>query len=228
VKVASTSETSVSICQTTQLNILQGSHLYTCRCDNIKSPRQIVCYYGTISLLKFSVFWDVASCSHIEADRFSEVRTVSIIRATMEAERTSETSVNFNVTTRRYIPKDSKISYSQPWEPEISDNKFIDAFTKWRLRQLNTVDIFTSCFSGVRHLLVVFSLLRLQLQTFLPLRFSNQYFVRIFLIFHAWYIFYISLHSWYDHQYIFGEKAAHVMNLFIDISFSALVTGGES
>jgi hypothetical protein len=43
----------------------------------------------------------------------SEVRTASIIRAIialmMEAARTSETSVNFNVTTRRYIPKDSKL-----------------------------------------------------------------------------------------------------------------------
>jgi hypothetical protein len=29
----------------------------------------------------------------------------------MEAVRTSETSVNFNVTTRRYIPEDSKLHY---------------------------------------------------------------------------------------------------------------------
>jgi hypothetical protein len=29
-----------------------------------------------------------------------------------EAVRTSETSDNFNVTTRRYIPKDSKLSHS--------------------------------------------------------------------------------------------------------------------
>jgi hypothetical protein len=39
----------------------------------------------------------------------SEVRTASNIRAMMmEAVRTSEMSVNFNVTTRRYIPEDSK------------------------------------------------------------------------------------------------------------------------
>jgi hypothetical protein len=39
----------------------------------------------------------------------SEVRTASIIRAMMmEAVRTSETLVNFNVTTRRYNPEDSK------------------------------------------------------------------------------------------------------------------------
>jgi hypothetical protein len=48
---------------------------------------------------------------------FSEVRTVSIIKmmitiiiiTLIEAVRTSETSVNFNVTTRRYIPEDSKL-----------------------------------------------------------------------------------------------------------------------
>jgi hypothetical protein len=37
----------------------------------------------------------------------SEVRTASIIRAMMEAVRTSETLVNFNVTRRRYIQEDS-------------------------------------------------------------------------------------------------------------------------
>jgi hypothetical protein len=39
----------------------------------------------------------------------SGVSTASIIRTLMmEAVRTSETSVNFNVTTRRYISEDSK------------------------------------------------------------------------------------------------------------------------
>jgi hypothetical protein len=38
----------------------------------------------------------------------SEVRIASTIRAMMEAVRTSEMSVNFNVNTRRYIPEDSK------------------------------------------------------------------------------------------------------------------------
>jgi hypothetical protein len=37
----------------------------------------------------------------------SEVRTASIMMM-MEAVRTSETLVNFNVTTRRYNPEDSK------------------------------------------------------------------------------------------------------------------------
>jgi hypothetical protein len=53
------------------------------------------------------VFWDVAPCSHAEVDRhfISEVRTVSIITL-MELVRTSETSVNFNMTTQHYIPED--------------------------------------------------------------------------------------------------------------------------
>jgi hypothetical protein len=43
----------------------------------------------------------------------SELRTASIraiIALMMEVLRTSETSVNFNVTTRRYIPDDSKLN----------------------------------------------------------------------------------------------------------------------
>jgi hypothetical protein len=43
----------------------------------------------------------------------SEVRTASITRALNEdlidAGRTAETLVNYNVTTRRYIPEESKL-----------------------------------------------------------------------------------------------------------------------
>jgi hypothetical protein len=46
---------------------------------------------------------------HVEVDDASEVRTASIITLMTEAVSTSETSVNFNVATRRYIPKDSKL-----------------------------------------------------------------------------------------------------------------------
>jgi hypothetical protein len=38
------------------------------------------------------------------------VRTASIIALMMEALRSSETSVNLNVTSRRYIPEDSKLA----------------------------------------------------------------------------------------------------------------------
>jgi hypothetical protein len=48
----------------------------------------------TAASVKFRVFWDVAPCSHIEVDR----RFRALM---MEAVRTSETSVNFNVATRQ-------------------------------------------------------------------------------------------------------------------------------
>jgi hypothetical protein len=52
--------------------------------------------------MKFSVFWDVVPCSHGVIDR-------RLIALMMEAIHTAETSVTFNVTTRRYIPEDSKL-----------------------------------------------------------------------------------------------------------------------
>jgi hypothetical protein len=53
--------------------------------------------------------WDVAPCSHLKLTDVSEVRSASIIALMMEEIRTSETSVNFNVTTQRYIPEYSKL-----------------------------------------------------------------------------------------------------------------------
>jgi hypothetical protein len=46
-----------------------------------------------------SVFWDVAPCNHVE-----------VTALMMEAVRTFETSVHFNVTTRLYIPDDPKLN----------------------------------------------------------------------------------------------------------------------
>jgi hypothetical protein len=57
----------------------------------------------TAASMKFRVFWDV------EVDRRFKGAYCPIIALMMEAVRTSETSVNFNVTTRRYIPEDSKL-----------------------------------------------------------------------------------------------------------------------
>jgi hypothetical protein len=57
--------------------------------------------------MKFRVLWDVAPCSHVEFDRRFRDAYCNIW-AMMEAVRTSETSVNFNVTTRRYISEDYK------------------------------------------------------------------------------------------------------------------------
>jgi hypothetical protein len=62
--------------------------------------------------MKFRVFWDIAPCSDVEVDR--RFRGAYCLNhqgdvLMMEAVRTSETSVNFNVTTRRYIPEDSEL-----------------------------------------------------------------------------------------------------------------------
>jgi hypothetical protein len=55
----------------------------------------------TAAGMKFRVFWDVAPCSHVEVDR----RFIALM---MEAVRTSETSVNFNLNhTALHIPEDS-------------------------------------------------------------------------------------------------------------------------
>jgi hypothetical protein len=48
----------------------------------------------TAASMKFRVSWDVVPCSHVEVD---------------DAVRTSETSVNFSVTTWCYIPEHSKL-----------------------------------------------------------------------------------------------------------------------
>jgi hypothetical protein len=60
---------------------------------------------NTVMNMKFRVFWDVVPCSHVEVDRLFG----GAIALMMEALHTSETSVNFNVTTRRYIAEDSKL-----------------------------------------------------------------------------------------------------------------------
>jgi hypothetical protein len=64
--------------------------------------------------LKFRVFWDVAPCIQIDVDRrFRGAYCLhdkgDEIALMMEAVRTSETSVNINLTTRRYIPEESKL-----------------------------------------------------------------------------------------------------------------------
>jgi hypothetical protein len=45
----------------------------------------------------------------LDADSVSEVRAASIIIALMEAEHTSETSVDIQLRTRQYIPEDSEL-----------------------------------------------------------------------------------------------------------------------
>jgi hypothetical protein len=70
-------------------------------------------------MLKMAVFWVVAPCRLVEVyRRFRDAsclyhqgddRPASIIALMMEAASTSETSVNFYQTTRRYNPEDSHL-----------------------------------------------------------------------------------------------------------------------
>jgi hypothetical protein len=73
--------------------------------------KQIISYYKhvrfqvlTATSMKFRVFWNVAPCSHAEVDQ--RFRGTALM---MEAVLTSKTSVNFNLTIRRYIPEESKL-----------------------------------------------------------------------------------------------------------------------
>jgi hypothetical protein len=72
----------------------------------------------TAASMKFTVFWDVVT---LKLTDVSEVRPASIIALMMEAIHTSETSVNLNLTTRSYIPKDST-SDSQTFHGFIQAN----------------------------------------------------------------------------------------------------------
>jgi hypothetical protein len=57
----------------------------------------------TAASMKLRVFWDVAPCNHVEVDRL--FRGVYCLRHRPDdGVHTSETTVNFNVTTRRCIP----------------------------------------------------------------------------------------------------------------------------
>jgi hypothetical protein len=61
--------------------------------------------------MKFTFFWDVAPCSHVEVER--RLRSAYCLHhqgaLVMETVRTSEKSFNFNVTTRRHIPEEPKL-----------------------------------------------------------------------------------------------------------------------
>jgi hypothetical protein len=64
--------------------------------------------------MKMKIFWDIASCSLIEIG-VSEVHNMSSIAVMTEAVRTSETSVYFNKTSRRYIPEDCHLQIDIPF-----------------------------------------------------------------------------------------------------------------
>jgi hypothetical protein len=60
--------------------------------------------------MKFGVFLDVAPSSHVEVDE--RFRGAYCLHHYSNSVCTSEMSVNFNVTTQRYIPEDSKLQPS--------------------------------------------------------------------------------------------------------------------
>jgi hypothetical protein len=73
--------------------------------------------------LKIRAFWDVAPCSLVGVDRrfrgshcLHHQDDESIV--TMEAVRTSETSLYSNETTRRYIPEGSNFHISRRENPK--------------------------------------------------------------------------------------------------------------
>jgi hypothetical protein len=59
----------------------------------------------TAASMTMIAFWDIAPCSTVEVDRRFRGVSCRHQKVTMEAVRTSETSVYFNGTTRRYIPE---------------------------------------------------------------------------------------------------------------------------
>jgi hypothetical protein len=55
--------------------------------------------------------WSLLGCSAVVTLKLATASIIRTIALMMEAVHTSETSVNFNVTTRRYIPEDSKLHH---------------------------------------------------------------------------------------------------------------------
>jgi hypothetical protein len=73
------------------------------------------------------VFWDVLPYKII-VDRRSAVRAASIIRAVMEAARTSETLVDIQLRTLQYIPEDSELHTRRRENLKSQKLRIISAF----------------------------------------------------------------------------------------------------
>jgi hypothetical protein len=71
--------------------------------------REYFVRFQAFKAASMSVCWDVAPCSLAETGRRSKGAYYFITRAMMEAAGTSETSVNFYQTPRRYNPADSHL-----------------------------------------------------------------------------------------------------------------------
>jgi hypothetical protein len=81
--------------------------------------------------LKFRVFWDILPRSHVLTD-VSEMRTASIIALITDAVCTTETSVNIYLTTRQYIPEDSKLHTRRRENMKSNKTNFVVGRFKFR------------------------------------------------------------------------------------------------
>jgi hypothetical protein len=82
-----------------------------------KNSRPFIVIFLKAASMNVTVFWEFASYSHIEIDgRFRGAYCFH--HQCSEAVNTSETLINFYMTTRRKIPEDSR-SYLPPRKPEI-------------------------------------------------------------------------------------------------------------
>jgi len=92
----------------------------------------------TAASMKFWVFCDVAPDSFQVVRRFRGAYCIHhqgvewFIALIMEAVRTSVTLVNFNVTTRRYIPEDFKLQSEYSFVPALL-RFFVSSFPGWTL-----------------------------------------------------------------------------------------------
>jgi hypothetical protein len=95
------------------------NHRYKCQVSKIQSPNnhllpvhirtcaavrfQVI----TAASMKFRILWDVLPCSQVDVDR--RFRGAYCLHHQSDAARTSETSIYIYLTTRQYIPEDSKL-----------------------------------------------------------------------------------------------------------------------
>jgi hypothetical protein len=97
------------LCSFLQPPVTSSFYIYSPQRPILKHPQSVRFQVLTAASMKFRVSWDVLPSSQVTLTDVSEVCTTSIIALVMEAVRTSETSVNIYLTTRQYIPEDSKL-----------------------------------------------------------------------------------------------------------------------
>jgi hypothetical protein len=127
--------------------------------------------------MKFRDVWDVSPCNHVKVDRRFR-GAYCLHHQGKEAVRTSETSVNFNVTTRRYIPEDSKLQIqykSRIYTAALLNNFMINSlkhslckFSSYLKENATYLRKYSRCLMLLREVIVVYSeneLYKLQIYT---------------------------------------------------------------